>query len=53
MKTVLFSTKSYERPFFDEANREAGSPHELTFHEARLTETTRNWRRITLVSVRS
>ncbi len=40
MKTVLFSTKSYERPFFDEANREAGSPHELTFHEARLTETT-------------
>jgi len=40
MKTVLFSTKSYERPFFDEANREAGSPHELTFHEARLTEAT-------------
>lgn len=35
MKTAVFSTKSYDRQFLEEANRQAG--HELVFFEPRLT----------------
>jgi D-lactate dehydrogenase len=38
MKTAIFSTKDYERPFFEKANEAFG--HELTFLEARLTAET-------------
>ncbi len=34
MKVAVFSTKPYDREFFEEANRAAG--HELVFHESRL-----------------
>ncbi len=34
MKVAVFSTKPYDRDFFEEANRAAG--HELVFHESRL-----------------
>jgi len=35
MKTAVFSTKSYDRQSFEDANRQAG--HELVFFEPRLT----------------
>lgn len=35
MRTIVFSTKDYERPFFDRINSEFG--HDLTFLEARLS----------------
>lgn len=38
MKTAFFSTRSYDREFFDEANRKAG--HELVYFEPRLTDQT-------------
>lgn len=38
MKTAVFSTKSYDRQFLSEANRQAG--HELIFLEPRLTDQT-------------
>lgn len=38
MKTAIFSTKDYERPFFEEANKEFG--HDLTYLESRLTRET-------------
>lgn len=37
MKVVVFSTRPYDRTFLEEANRLAGSPHELTFFDTRLT----------------
>lgn len=36
MELVVFSAKSYDRQFLDEANAAAGSPHRIVFHEARL-----------------
>ena len=36
MKTAFFSTKVYDRQSFESA----GSPHEMTFHETRLTQAT-------------
>lgn len=38
MRVAVFSTRSYERPFFDAANATAG--HELTYLDAGLTATT-------------
>jgi len=38
MKAVIFSTRKYERPFFEELNLEAG--HELVWQEARLSAET-------------
>jgi len=38
MRTAIFSTRKYERPFFEEINTDAG--HELVWHEARLTPET-------------
>ncbi len=38
MKVAFFSTKSYDRTFFDEANKEYG--HELVYFEPRLTQET-------------
>lgn len=38
MKVAVFSTKPYDRQFFEEANRTAG--HELVFHESRLSSRT-------------
>ncbi len=38
MKTAVFSTKSYDRQFLSDANRETG--HDLVFLEARLTDQT-------------
>ena len=38
MRVAVFSTRSYERPFFDVANAAAG--HELTYLDAGLTATT-------------
>ncbi len=35
MKVAIFSTKPYDREFFEEANRTTG--HELVFHESRLS----------------
>lgn len=40
MKTAVFSTKSYDRQFLEEANRFAGAEHELRFIEARLSSDT-------------
>jgi len=37
MDVVVFSTKSYDRTFLDEANARAGAPHTLRYIEARLT----------------
>ncbi len=37
MKVVVFSTRPYDRSFLDEANAAAGSPHELTYFDTRLT----------------
>ena len=36
MRVAIFSTKSYDRRFLDDANRAAGAAHELTFLETRL-----------------
>jgi D-lactate dehydrogenase len=38
MKVAFFSTKPYDRKFFNEANRSAG--HEITYFETRLTRQT-------------
>ncbi|MBN2163006.1 MAG: 2-hydroxyacid dehydrogenase [Pontiellaceae bacterium] len=38
MKVAFFSTKPYDRRFFDEANKEFG--HEITYFETRLTRQT-------------
>ncbi|MEW9856462.1 2-hydroxyacid dehydrogenase [Novosphingobium sp. M1R2S20] len=38
MRVTVFSTKSYDRSFLDEANAAAGSRHEMRYIEARLTE---------------
>lgn len=38
MKAVIFNTRKYERPFFEELNLEAG--HELVWQEARLSAET-------------
>ncbi len=38
MKIAFFSTKPYDRKFFDEANKQAG--HEITYFETRLTRQT-------------
>jgi len=40
MKTVLFSTKDHERPVSERSNQNRESPHQITFHEARLPGTT-------------
>jgi D-lactate dehydrogenase len=37
MKVAVFSTKSYDRGFLDEANRSVGNRHDLTFLDARLS----------------
>lgn len=37
MQIAVFSTHSYDRRFLAAANDAAGSPHELVFHESRLT----------------
>ncbi len=37
MNVTIFSTKSYDRRFLDEANAAAGSQHRLRYLEARLT----------------
>lgn len=37
MDVVVFSTKSYDRTFLDEANARAGTPHAMRYIEARLT----------------
>jgi len=37
MDVVVFSTKSYDRTFLDEANARAGAPHTMRYIEARLT----------------
>lgn len=36
MKVAVFSTKAYDRQFLDEANRAAGSPHDIQYLEAHL-----------------
>ena len=36
MKVAIFSTKPYDRQFLEEANRAAGSRHELLFLEVHL-----------------
>src|SRR5258708_28362094 len=38
MKTAIFSTKEYDRQFFDAANK--GHRHELTYHTESLHRTT-------------
>lgn len=38
MDVTVFSTKSYDRRFLDEANGAKGSPHRLRYFESRLTE---------------
>ena len=38
MKTAIFSTKEYDRHFFDAANK--GHRHELTYHTESLHRTT-------------
>lgn len=40
MRIAVFSTKPYDEYFLGAANEEAGRPHELTFFEARLDQTT-------------
>ncbi len=40
MKTAVYSTRSYDRDFLAEANRSAGSPHELSFIETHLDRQT-------------
>jgi D-lactate dehydrogenase len=40
MHVVVFSTKPYDRQFLEAANAAAGSPHRLTFLEARLSAET-------------
>lgn len=40
MKVAVFSTRSYDRDFLAAANREAGSPLDLIFHEAHLAGST-------------
>src|SRR6516225_7297560 len=40
MRVGVFSTKSHDRKALEEANQEAGSPHALTFLDARLSEET-------------
>ena len=37
MRIAVFSTKPYDRQFFELANAEAGAPHQLTFLEPRLS----------------
>ena len=41
MKIAFFSTKPYDRRFFDPANRTFG--HEITYFETRLTRQTDYW----------
>jgi D-lactate dehydrogenase len=38
MDVTIFSTKTYDRQFLDEANVAAGTPHRLRYLEARLTQ---------------
>ncbi len=33
MRIAVFSTKPYDRQFFDAANAEAGAPHQFSFLE--------------------
>ncbi len=40
MRIAVFSTKSYDEHFLDQANREHGHGHELSFFEPRLVEET-------------
>ena len=40
MQIVVFSAKSYDRRFLDAANLAAGSPHRITYLEARLSPET-------------
>lgn len=40
MQIAVFSTHSYDRRFLAAANEAAGCPHELVFHESRLTART-------------
>lgn len=42
MKVAVFSTKAYDRQFLEEANRAAGSPHDIQFLEAHLDARTAN-----------
>ena len=37
MNVVVFSTRPYDRTFLEQANKQAGNPHELTFFDTRLT----------------
>jgi len=37
MRIAVFSTKPYDRQFLEAANAEAGTPHQLTFLEPRLS----------------
>jgi D-lactate dehydrogenase len=38
MKVAVFSAKAYDRQFLALANEQAGSPHELVFHDVHLSE---------------
>lgn len=40
MKTIVYSTRAYDRDFLTAANRSAGSPHELDFIETHLSAST-------------
>ena len=37
MKTIVYSTRAYDREFLTAANQAAGAPHELAFVEAHLS----------------
>lgn len=36
MRCVVFSAKPYDRQFIDQANRAAGCPHQISYHNVRL-----------------
>jgi D-lactate dehydrogenase len=40
MRVGVFSTKSHDRKYLEEANRRAGTPHEIAFLDARLSPET-------------
>jgi D-lactate dehydrogenase len=40
MRIAVFSARTYDRDFLEAANLAAGSPHELSFHEAKLESAT-------------
>lgn len=40
MRVAVFSARNYDRNFLDAANMAAGSPHQLSYHEAHLSPAT-------------